>query len=347
MVADLAWDLTLSDTQIWQREAIIVEVSVNAPNKFARLQAENFTLAGSKVTALPLRVVKKQADKHHRLSLRWRITPHIIGQKTIQLPTIRYSLNGANRVKWQPPVQTIDIQALPPYFPPTLPIGEVKISSHIEPKGLLSPDTLAYWHINLQSKHVTPEQFPPLLKQIKSNESFERFPAKLSVNTSFETETFKQDYLIPIKPKNNGQLDLPTLEWHWFNPHNGRLQKQQHQAPSTFVLSKLWQIIIGLLLSIITLTALYHLSSYSYHNYQRWTNRRKLRKALTNPKHIEEIRSAMMQCALVHNWPVIFSVKQWLENWDNTYGRDELLKYKVQKFEENCFKAKKYPPSNT
>lgn len=343
MVADLAWDLNFSDTHVWQREAVIVEVSVQSSNKFSRLQAENFTLTGSTVTALPLRVEKTKENGDYRLSLRWRITPHGVGQKTIQLPRIRYSLNGANRVKWLPSAKVIDVKALPPYFPPTLPIGEVKISSHIEPEGLLTPDTLAYWHINLQSDYVTPEQFPPLLKQIKSNDSFERFPAALSVNTSFETGSFKQDYLIPIKPKNNGRLDLPTLEWHWFNPDNARLQKLQYQPPSTFVLSKLWQVIISFFLSTIALTALYRFSTYSYHAYQRWISRRKLRKALTHPNHQTAIRNAMMQCAVKHNWPTIFSIKQWLANWENTYGQDECLQDAIQKFEESCFKAKKLP----
>ena len=338
MVADLAWDIHLSDSQVWQREAIIIEAHVQAPSQYARLKTdEKLKLTGSSVVALPLKREKNNSTGSYQLNLSWRITPHEAGQKTIQLPTLHYSLNGANHIKWQAPAQVVNVKALPPYFPPTLPIGKVNITSKIEPEGILTPNTLAYWRITLQSKQVTPEQFPPLLKQIKASPDFEIFPAKLSATSSFETSNFKQEYLIPIKPKSNGLLNLPPIKWYWFNPNTGRLEKQNYQAPRSFVLSTVWQAILASLLLIFSFSMLYKLSHVTYRAYLRWRAKEKFKKAIIHPKKIEEIKTAMRQCALTHHWESVYSNKQWLANWTNTYGEDKPLHKAIEKFEKKHF----------
>ena len=342
MVAvDLAWDIHLSNSQVWQREATIVEISVQAPSQYARLRSESKLIVdGANVVALPLLVEKNEAKETYQISLRWRVTPYRSGLKQVKLPTIRYSLNGKNRVKWQAPEQIIKVQALPPYFPPTLPVGEVKIASIIQPKGILTPDTLAYWKITLQSKQVTPEQFPPVLKQIKASPDFEFFPSQLSARSSFEASDFQQEYLVPFKAKSNGLLELPTLSWHWFNPKTGRLQKQEYRPEYLLVLSDIWQLIIGLFIVIMGSFVTYKFSKKAYWAWQRWIARDKLKKAVCQPENIEEIKQAMTFCALTHDLPIVFSTQQWLKNWEEIYGENVQLRNALREFEKFQFKKK-------
>ena len=157
---------------------------------------------GMQVKALPLR----QDEKTHTLSLRWQLYPHSSGKQLIKLPPVRYYLYGGTKAKWQAPVQTINVQALSPYIPPTLPVGKVEIESFIEPQGILSPGSLAYWHVSLHSKTVATEQFPPLLKQLHNSVGLDVLPAKVSANFDLASGEYQLDYFIPLKPKASGVL---------------------------------------------------------------------------------------------------------------------------------------------
>jgi len=332
--SDLAWDISLSDQQVWQREALVLTVHVKTPDAFARLRMDTLTIKGADVVPLPF------IRSDQQLSLRWRITPHYAGEKIIQLPPIRYFVNGAKKAQWQAPTQTLQVQALPPYFPPTLPVGMVNIESYIEPKGLLQPDHLAYWHISLRSTTLTPEQFPALLKQIQSNANIEILPAKLSTQTQFETAQFEQHYIIPLKAKHNGRLDLPALQWHWFNPKTGRLHKQDYQASRPLVLGRIWQIILALIVTGLSLLLANRLIRIGYRVYQQRLSKWRLYRALQQPKDIQTIRSAMQFCATVHYWPNNLSIRQWLHYWDKTYGKDQQLHYAIREFEKVVFSSK-------
>ena len=352
VAADLAWQIHLSETQVWQREAVILEVSVQTPDAFARLRVDKLKIDGADVVALPFmredspsrqidqKSTGQQVDTNKILRLRWRIMPHYAGLKTIQLPLIRYFLNGAKKAQWQAPEQKLEVQALPPYFPPTLPIGLVNIDSYIEPKGLLNPNHLAYWHITLHSKTLTPTQFPPLLKQIQTNNNLQILPATLSTQTSFASASFKQHYLIPFKPKHNGRLDLPELQWHWFNPQTGRLQQQYYQAKRPLVLATEWQITLGLILSLISVFVGYRVLRRAYRTYQRYSSRRHLQKLLQQPTQVAAIRAAMQECAKLHHWPQNLSIQQWLQYWDKAYGEDHNLHKAIRKFEQRSYRIK-------
>jgi hypothetical protein len=341
--SDLAWDISLSDQHVWQREALVLTVRVKTPDSFARLRVDTLTIEGADVVALPfIRTEISPTNTNQQLSLRWRITPHYAGKKTIQLPLIRYFVNGAKKAQWQAPIQILQVDALPPYFPPTLPIGMVNIESYIEPKGLLQPDHLAYWHVSLSSKTLTPEQFPSLLKQIQSNANIEILPAKLSTKTQFEPAQFEQHYIIPLKAKHNGRLDLPKLQWHWFNPETGRLQKHDYQASRPLVLARIWQIILGLILTGLTLLLAHRLIRTGYQVYQQRLSKWRLYRILQQPKlhdfkHIQAIRNAMQSCATVHHWPRNLSNQQWLHYWDKTYGKDQKLHNAIREFEKIVF----------
>ncbi len=333
---DLAWDIHLSDTQVWQREQIILDVSVKANDPFALLKTDKLVIPGMQVRALPL----INDEKTHLLTLRWQIYPHNSGKHHIQLPPVRYYLYGGTKAKWQPPPQIIDVQALPPYMPPTLPVGKVEITSTLESKGILKPDSLVYWHVALQSKTVPSGQFPPILKQLQSSQGLDVLPAKVIVNSDQGNTGFQLDYLIPIKAKSSGRLDLPELQWQWFNPENAHLEKVNYQAPRPWVLA-LWEkilLVLGVLLA--SVLALFFIFKKAFKHLKRWKSKRKVWTALqknADDYDVLAIQKSLKECARAHQWPVTFSVRQWLSFWQKDYGENLRLQHFLTVYEERKF----------
>ena len=340
MVADLTWDIHLSDVQVWQREQIILQVTVDAPDPFALLKADKLVIPNMEVIALPARRDKKN-DGTEQLSMRWQLYPHTSGKQSIQLPLMRYYLNGGTRKKWFPPLQSIEVQALPPYFPPTLPVGEVSINSHIVPNGILQPDSLAYWHISLHSTIVTTAQFPPLLKQLRATDGLEVFPAKISINTDKATGKFRLDYRIPIKPKSSGRLDLPDLQWHWFDPQTARLEKAHYEPLRPWVLALWQQILLWLISGLSLLAGGYQLLKWSGYYYRRWWRKYQVLQQLKQPINDTLLHKTRVAWAIEQGLSDNLSIRQWLAKWQQCYGENQGLQRALLDDEERRFNKKR------
>lgn len=334
VAADLLWTIQLEDAQVWQRERTTVTVEVQSTDRFATLEASLPRIEGVDVQALPA-TNEAGADSKRVLRLSWQLSAHTPGTQTFQLPAIRYNLNGRDTAQWQPPVQTLEVQALPPYLPPTIPVGQVQIESHIEPGGVLQPGHLAYWHIRLHSDAVNTAQFPPILKQMHSS-GVELFPAKVAKPVS-DNRQFRLDYRIPFKPKGNGKLALPVLYWHWFDPASGRLEQAQHELPRPWVLGWVWRGILGILACLIFLIAGNWLVQKGIHAYRRWHSYQQLQHCLQTGANVPTVRQAMRDCAYTHGWPANLSVRQWLAYWKNHYGNVYPLQHTLLEFEGKQF----------
>ncbi len=334
--ADLNWDIHLSDRQVWQRQQVVLEISVKANDPFALLKTDKLVIPGMQVKALPL----VNDEKTHLLTLRWKLYPHNSGKQQIKLPEIRYYLYGGTKARWQPPVQVIEVQALPPYMPPTLPVGKVEIESTLEPKGILKPGSLLYWHVTLHSKSVPSGQFPAILKQLQNTKGLEVLPVKVTMNNDQANTGFQLDYLIPLKAKGTGRLALPELNWHWFNPRTARLEKASYQAPRPWVLA-LWQKTLVFSAVFLTLSfALFWLLRNSYSWLKRYKSKRRLWAALQ--QNIEtydvlEVQKRLKECAVAHHWPAQFSVRQWLSFWQEKYGENSRLQHYLSIYDKQKF----------
>jgi hypothetical protein len=210
------------------------------------------------------------------------------------------------------------VQALPPYLPPTIPVGQVQIASRIEPSGVLQPGYLAYWHIRLHSDAVNTAQFPPIIKQVVGVHGLVVFRATVGGVRDPPLQTV--DYRIPFKPTGNGRLALPVLHWHWFDPASGRLEQVQHEPPRPWVLGWAWRGILGTLAGLLFLMAGKWLTQKGIHAYRRWHSCQQLRHCLQTGADVPIVRQAMRGCAYAHGWPANLSVRQWLGCWKTHYG---------------------------
>ena len=336
VAADLPWTIQLEDAQVWQRERTTVTVEVQSTDRFATLEASLPRIDGVDVQALPA-TNEAGTDGKRILRLTWQLAAHTPGKQTIRLPTIRYNLNGRDAAQWQPPVQTLDVQALPPYLPPTIPVGNVEIESHIEPSGVLQPGHLAYWHIRLHSDAVNTAQFPPILKQMRSS-GVELFPAKVDKPAS-DGGQYRLEYHIPFKPQSSGRLDLPTLQWHWFDPETARLEHRQYTPPRPWVLGWVIRTVLILLVSLLLLGAVLSVGKRAKQRWQQWRTTQHVWQAVQGSSDPQTVRQAMRDCALAHTWPDNFSTRQWLTYWEQRYGKTAALRTRLEAVEYQCFRG--------
>lgn len=334
MVADLPWTIQLEDAQVWQRERTTLTVAVETTDRFATLEASLPRIEGVDVQALPA-TNEAGADGKRVLRLSWQLSAHTPGKQMLQLPTIRYHLNGRDAAQWQPPPQTLEVQALPPYLPPTLPVGNVQIDSRIEPSGVLQPGHLAYWHIRLHSDTVNTAQFPPILKQMRSS-GVELFPAKVA-KPADDNGQYRLDYHIPFKPHSSGQLDLPTLQWHWFDPDTARLEQVQYTPPRPWVLGWIGRSVMGVFSLLAVLAGVWFGVKLAGKHWRQWRSKQRLLQALQAPDSPQQVRNAMRDCATAHGWAENLSVAQWLGCWEQHYGIADNVRRQLQAMERIRF----------
>ncbi|OQX04905.1 MAG: hypothetical protein BWK73_34915 [Thiothrix lacustris] len=318
VAADLPWNIQLEDAQVWQRQRTTLTVEVQSTDRFATLEASLPRIEGVDVQALPA-TNEAGTDSKRVLRLSWQLSAHTPGKQTLQLPAIRYNLNGRDAAQWQPPAQTLEVQALPPYLPPTIPVGKVQIDSHLEPSGWLQPGHLAYWHISLRSDAVNTTQFPPILKQMHSS-GVELFPAKVTKSAPSQL-----DYRIPFKPHRSGRLDLPTLQWHWFDPETARLEQTQYAPPTPWVVAWAWRVILAISGGMLLVVGLRTAGYTGYRHLRRWRSKWQVQQALRHHTEAQRVRQALDACSAAHGWPANLSTRQWLQHWELLYGANSSL----------------------
>lgn len=325
MVAtDLPWTIQLEDTQVWQRERTTLTVTVETTDRFATLEASLPRIEGVDVQTIPTTNEASANAGKRILRIAWQLSPHTSGTQQIQLPAIRYNLNGRDAAQWQPPTQTLEVQALPPYLSSTTPVGKVDIDSHIEPNGWLQPGHLAYWHISLHSNTVTTAQFPPILKQIQGNDGVDVFPAKVD-KPSGDKGQYRLEYHIPFKPQSSGRLALPTLTWHWFDPATGRLEQKQYTPPTPWVLAWAWRVILTISGGLLLLVGLRKAGYMTYRHLRRWRSKRQVWQALQQNADALSVRQALEACSITHGWAANLSIRHWLQEWEHRYGANRAL----------------------
>lgn len=335
MVADLSWSIHLEDAEVWQRERTVLMVEVHSRDRFANLEASLPRIDGVDVQTIPASN-EAGADGQRVLRIGWALFAYTPGAQTLQLPPIRYHLNGRDVTQWQAPAQTLMVQALPPYLPPTIPVGKVAIESRIEPAGWLQPDHLAYWHVRLHSDAVSSAQFPPILKQMQGVDGVEILPAKVE-RAAQANGVFRLDYQIPFKPQGNGRLALPVLKWHWFDPDSGRLEQVEYQPPRPWVVAWIWRVVLGFTASSLLLAGLFIAGKVGSRHVRQWRSKRKVVQALLQGADLQTVRDAMRACAITHGWSSNFSIGQWLQRWEQRYGVNAALRLALQRLAAEQF----------
>lgn len=321
-------DSTTSSTQVWQREKILISLTLYTADEFATVKLAQQAVAGVEITALPVSRVWNE-NKNGGLSTiktGWSLLPLRPGNSEIELPAVEYHLNGVVRRVFHLPNLKLNIRPLPSYLPPTIPVGKIKISSSIsvrnsESTRLLYTDELAYWNVSIESKSLTPYWLPPVLRQIKPGKDISFFPAisTRSMQTDESGVNGRVSHSIPFKPLANGYTDIPSLEIKYFDPLTGRLETLVHQTEPSFSFGIFSRITVTLFFVVFILVLARQIFAYIT---GRIRYRKKRQQAVLKIRQANTTKDAVIGIRMVsktEGWPANISLTNWLQRWKKQY----------------------------
>ncbi|MFW2440338.1 MAG: hypothetical protein ACN4GR_13310 [Arenicellales bacterium] len=321
-------DSKLSSTEVWQREQLLVSLTLSTAEEFATIKPGDMPIDGIEITVLPVKRVWTENENGgtSTITAGWSLLPLRSGISEIELPPIEYHLNGVVRRVFHLPKVKLKVRPLPSYLPPTIPVGKVAIHSSISSGGLASKrllytDDLAYWNISIESKSLTPYWLPPILRQIQSSDNIQFFPATShrSMQPDNKGVHGRVNHTVPFKPLVNGFINLPSIKVQYFDPATGKLETLVHPAESPFSAGLISRLLAALLLAVIILTLLRvlfrHLHSRIRYRRQHRQAIERIRQANTSQDIVAGIRLA----GEAEGLPVNLSLTDWLAHWEKKY----------------------------
>ncbi len=311
--------IKLSVENVWQRQQLIISVTVETDDPFAKLRIDDFKQEGLVIIPLTKETIEinRNGMPHYSLSEKWAVFPFIAGEHQIHLPRIRYHPNSGSLKTLIIPDFPLKVRQLPLYVPPTMPVGQVTLQSDWGEGLLINTKSLVHWQLMVTGLGIARQTLPSISRQVSTTDSYDVFPAQYKTEV-IETEegiAHQQILTIPLKATQSGRLQLPVITIQYFNPVLGKLQIEQLKPPFVIALNK-WLIgfigLIGLALSI----SLVLLLSYKIKNGLRKRARyhqvlSQLEKAETYP----QIRDALNQFAIIQGWRSNLTLSEFEALW--------------------------------
>ena len=334
------FNFTLSNQNPWQRQQVILWVEVTTPQPFANLSiSTNWKPRGIEVIPLPL--VKRPPDngKSSVLGIGWILFPLVPGEHRLDLPQIAYQLSGATKRRYYLPHPLIKVKALPPYVPPTMPVGKINLTGRIQPSGNLPQSSLAYWNLELQSDNLMPRWLPPIRDQIQSNQAIRFLPEDIdrTVKPDKQGVHGKVKLQMPFKPLESGRLALPELRIDYFDPQDGLLKRLRHKPDRPWTYDpRLLRLGIIILLLALGWTA-WRMTPLLKDRWQRMIARRRLLQQMASVKEPYLMRIQLKQLAELDGWPCNISLQQWGGYWKNRYRTDGIFDELLNQLSHACY----------
>jgi hypothetical protein len=340
----------LSTTEPWQRQQVILWTEVSTPEAFVRLTVdEDWQPPGFDLVPLPLTKHPSPTGQGNILGIGWLLFPLLPGEHHLDPPAIGYRVSGHIERRFYPGITTLQVKALPPYVPPTMPVGRPTLVSRVEPSGPLPTGSLAYWNLSLSSDALPPRRLPPIRGQIRgqgqSSDELTFLAEKVERTTTPDQQGIHGSLRLqyPFKPLRNGRLQLPELQLDWFDPETGRLQRLHHQAPRPWVYHQqgLWLLAAGLLLVVGWL--LWRLIGLVTRSWRRRSAHRRLMAAMAQESSPYGLRLRLRQLAKLEGWTDNLSLQQWSLRWRHFYKVDDDFDEVIGRLSDSCYSGQVGP----
>lgn len=294
--------LSQSAEQVWQRQQVLITLTVITDDPFARLEVDSFSQEGFSIT--PFELQRIESDKQTTLTLKWAVFAFVAGKHALKLPRVRYRPNRGRMQTLALKTLALKVRRLPLYVSPTMPVGKISLASNWKEGWLVTTDSLLEWQIILEGKGVTKQFMPPLSRQIISTQSVDVLPIKRTQEVSKLEQGInqKRHYLIPIKALKSGVLNLPEIKVQYFEPTTGKLQKTLLTPPFVLALNK-W--LLGSTLFLFTLFLIYITYIGIKKISKLLSKRKKLAEALqqlSQATNYQQIRNALNQYSQAKGW---------------------------------------------
>lgn len=287
----------LTTTQPWQRQQLRVTLSIKTADKFPLLESQlQEVQPGVDVVVLPAERQRLHDSQYQsQIQLSWIITAYRSGQQHINLPPVKYLHSGVLQRVFYLPQITVNVRSLPPYIPPTMPVGKVDISSTVSTPSLLHLNTLYYWRITLESEQLASSAFPAVLRSVKSGATVQFFPFESQRDESFAADWRQTKIIhnIPFKALTSGYIDLPVIRFNYFEPESGKIISKTLVPPQPFALATIWKVSGLVIILILILRGLRTLQQTISRGLARFHNWRTTRQHLLAAGDVGEIKRVL------------------------------------------------------
>lgn len=336
-------EIFISTRQPWERQQVHIEVTITSADKFVSLRTETPKITGFEVFTLPERSqqIRRNGIDYSSVSTGWVLFPLSAGAQTLDLPAIELRKSGRTLRSFYLPKHKLNVKALPPYIPPTMPVGKIAIDTSLNAGYTLYPETLQYWDISLTGTGVSPHWLPPVMRQIKSNDDVYFLPKDSQQSISFNENGIQSQvtHHVPFKAKGNGKLRLPDLRIQYFEPDKGKIETITYQPKSPFVLSRAWRLSIAGFVCLLLLRTGYLLYQRVTHSVKRHRLRQSAFHKIKIAMNIDDIRQALSILSEAESWPTNLTLRQWTQRWKNKYSVDEHFDSAFSQLSQACYQT--------
>ena len=326
----------VSTASPWERQQTVLQLQITTPDMFATLEAAG-TLQMPGVDIVPLKIEREQRASGAVLRLGWVLSAQTAGARDIDLPPVRYNLSGRTERIYYFPKTPLHIRPLPPYIPPTMPVGKVSIASIVSPDAMLSPDTLAYWTVTVQGETVSPRDLPPVLRQVESSERVRFLSANSERTWLADAQRSQIVHRIPFKPLANGRLTLPVIHLQYFDPDTGRLARVSHTPPRPLVLDIAWRVVISGALSIFSLWLCLRLYRLTRRVLEHRRQHNAALAAIQQASDARQLRRALESVAQAEGFPANLSLREWAEEWRTRHRAGPAFDELMARLSQACY----------
>jgi len=318
----------ISSTHPWVREQVLVTLEVITPERFASLEIEPQPLPGFEVIPLPGERDRVETAEGERTRLRAGLALFALtaGSHRLALPPVRYRLEGGTRRLFPLPEPVLEVKALPPYVPPTLPVGRVSIGSRLEPEGVLGTRALGFWHIGLQADAVPPHWLPPVQRMLVTDEAIRFLPAQSDYSAAADSTGLhaRAEYRVPFIPLADGRLALPALTVQYFDPSSGRLERVVHRPARPLALGLAARLAAGAVMLALLLWGAPRLWRRGIALWQRQRDRRAALLELSEAADAAALRAALRRYAAAQGGPANLSLSAWQQRYGSKDQTEEI-----------------------
>jgi hypothetical protein len=288
----------VSNQHVWQRQAILIQTQITTSDYSAHIKVDDVSDPRFISRKLPP-VTARTRDGSYILKTGWVIYPLQPGKIELELPPVRYQLSGSDRRRFHLPVLKLEVEALPTYLPPTLPVGQLEVSSSIMHKDNGQP----YWQIELHSDGLIQYGIPQLDTQLAQISNTD-IAAITYESTENITEDNYSDLGIYHSPMPSWMLPAGKpvpIQLRYFSTQTGKLETISHNLTRHWIMPG-WS--WGMLYVVFAVAALYA----GYITYQlilRLQRRRAVLKAIMradSPSSVRKILLEHFNCVTLSEW---------------------------------------------
>lgn len=277
--------------QVWQGQTLEIGIQVALLHPSNRIAVEDFSAPGFEVRALPRTVVDTGQGKH--ITLRWHLTAKAPGALRIEAPVIEQ--RGRGRWRYYLPIEAIEALPLPSYIPPTVPVGEIAVTTALR-KDAGRP----VWEIRVESQGMPDGELYGIRARMAALTGLAADVIS-AAPTGSETGTSIQTFRAPLPAWSWGLGDGPKIRIPYFDTEAGLVRTIERHLPAAWSLPRPAQKGLVLAEAVALLLAGWYATQLLLHIKNRHSCQQRIRRA-KNPDQIRQLLLARGHFRSLEEW---------------------------------------------